>query len=161
MIAGLSGLAFTTIVMLASFITTYFMSWFEEPSTDYGWSFFGFRYVSPFEVATDLISAAFRVLRDGDVAGILGDDYFPRERPVHLRSPTTRSKPGLFMRLVQRFLLGLPLVGAASLVQLLLSIHLLAPVQWLARYRASRRRNNNRDVAAILVVVLIILGAVR
>jgi hypothetical protein len=147
--------------MLASFITTYLMSWFEEPSTDYGWSFFGFRYVSPFEVATDLISAAFRVLRDGDVAGILGDDFFPRERPVHLRSPTTRSKPGLFMRLVRRFLLGLPLVGAASLVQLLLSIQLLAPVQWLARYRASRRRNNNRDVAAILVVVLIILGAVR
>ncbi|KAJ3550241.1 hypothetical protein NMY22_g583 [Coprinellus aureogranulatus] len=161
-VASLSGIIFTSIVMLASFITTYFMSWFEEPSTDYGWTFFGFRYVSPFEVATDLISAAFRVLRDGDVAGILEDDFFPRERPTRYRAPTTTpSKPGFIIRMVRRFLLGLPLVGAASLVHLLLSIQLLAPVQWLARYRASRRRDNNRDIAALIVVGLIVIGAAR
>lgn len=157
-IAGISGFMFTLIVMLASFVTTYFMDWFEEPSSDHGWSYF--RFVSPFEVATDLISAAFRVLRDGDVAGILEDDYFPGEVPVreYFRSP---SSPGLIMRLIRRFLLGLPLVGAVSLVHLLLSIRLLAPVQWVARYRASRRRNNNRDAAAMIVISLIVLGSLR
>ncbi|KAF5337080.1 hypothetical protein D9611_003136 [Ephemerocybe angulata] len=154
-IAGISGLLFTILVMLASFVTTYFMSWFEEPSEHYEWSYF--RIISPFEVATDLVSAAFRILRDGDVAGILEDDFFPGEN-IHFKQP---SKPGFMVRFIRRFLLGLPLVGAASLVHLLLSIQILAPVQWLARYRASRRRNNNRDVAAIIVVGLIVFGAAR
>ena len=154
---------FTGIVMLASYVTTYFISWFEEPSYyDHSWSYF--RIISPFEVATDLISAAFRVLRDGDVAGILEDDIFPTDRP---RRPTGNlrfdpaSQPGFVVRFIRRFLLGLPLVGAASLVQLLLSAQLLAPVQWLARYRASRRRDNNRDVAALIVIALIVVGALR
>lgn len=158
-VGGLSGLLFTGIVMLASYVTTYFISFFEEPSYhDYSWSYF--RIISPFEVAQDLISAAFRVLRDGDVAGILEEDVFPTDIP-RTRTGNLPPQPGFIVRFIRRFLLGLPLVGAASLVQLLLSAQLLAPVQWLARYRGSRRRDNNRDVAALIVVALIVIGALR
>ncbi|KAH6917487.1 hypothetical protein BKA70DRAFT_1252320 [Coprinopsis sp. MPI-PUGE-AT-0042] len=168
-IALLSGLSFTAIVMLASLITTYLASFFEELSSDsyYTWSYFGYQFVSPVDVARDLITATFRVLKDGDIAGILDEGVFPSEagyshgrnsRGVPLE-PSLQS--GVVMRFVRRFLLGLPLVGAVSVVHLLLSFQFLAPVQWLARYRGSRRRDGTRDVAALIVVALILVGAVR
>lgn len=166
----LSGLAFTGIVMFASLATTYLVSFFEEPTSDYyTWSYFGFHIVSPFEVARDLITAAFRVLRDGDVAGILDEGVFPSEAGnSHRRWNASgdvpvqfRSQPGILLKFLRRFLLGLPLVGAVSIVHLLLTFQFLAPVQWLARYRGSRRRDGTRDVAALIVVALIMVGVVR
>lgn len=166
----LSGLSFTSIVMLASLVTTYLVSFFEEPSSGsyYTWSYFGFHIVSPFDVARDLITAAFRVLRDGDVAGILDEGVFPSENGYsHRRNfrgglpSESRSQPGVIIRFLRRFLLGLPLVGAVSIVHLLLSFQFLAPVQWLARYRGSRRRDSTRDIAALIVVALILVGVIR
>jgi hypothetical protein len=160
-VGGLSGLVFTMIVMLASYITTYFMAAFEEPSNYYAYSFF---YISPIQVFQDLVTAAFRVLRDGDVAGILGDTVFTSPtRTSNSTPPTSKQKPGLVMRFIRRFVLGLPLVGAGSLVHLLLSVQMLAPVQWLARYRGQRNRRNNssRDIAALIVIGLLVVGAAR
>jgi len=43
-----------------------------------------------------------------------------------------------------------------------LSLQMLAPVQFVARYRASRsRRNNSKDFAALIIVALVVAGAVR
>lgn len=164
-IGGLSGLIFTMIVMVASFITTYFVSAFEEPSHHYYSSLF---YVSPIEIAQDLVRAVFRILQDEDASDIIDETVFQRTPrspfPPHVGSlqpmPTTPS--GIFMRFVRRFVLGLPLVGAGSLVHMLLSVGLLGPVHWLARYRGrNRRRGNSRDIAAIIIVALIIAGAAR
>ncbi|KAF9015083.1 hypothetical protein BDQ17DRAFT_1340459 [Cyathus striatus] len=158
-VGGISGLLFTLVVMLASYITTYFMSWFEEPSLRY---YSGF-YISPLEVAQDLVTAAFRVLRDGDMSDILDEDKisFPASTSIPFH-PTPRPVPGIIKRFIRRFIIGLPLVGAGSLVHMLLSLQFLGPIQWIARYRGSRnRRNNNRDAAALIVVGLILLGALR
>jgi hypothetical protein len=67
------------------------------------------------------------------------------------------------MRLIRRFLIGLPLVGAGSIVHMLLSLQMLAPVQFIARYRAgqSRRNSNTRDIAALIVIALVIAGIIR
>jgi len=154
--------------MLASYITTYFISAFEEPTmtTSYyswSWSFF---YVSPFEVAQDLVAAALRILRDGGIDGLL-DDAVPSSRTSAQgrqagRFPRPKSNPGFIKRFIKRFLLGLPLVGAGSLVQMLLSVGYLVPVQWLARYRGNRnRREGSRDLAALVVVALLVVGALR
>lgn len=158
-VAILSGLVFTFIVMLASFISTYFMSSLQQPSiAGYQWSYFGF--VSPFDVAKDLIAAAFRVLSEGDIfLDSEEEDAFPL--PNFGQSDGTHTPPGVVMRFIRRFLLGLPLVGAVSVVHLLMSFQALFPVQLLARYRGSRNRNNNRDVAAFIVVALIVVGALR
>ncbi|EAU93154.2 hypothetical protein CC1G_10522 [Coprinopsis cinerea okayama7 len=149
--------------MFASAITSYFMPWFEEP-VDYSWSFF--RIVSPLDVARDLITAAFQILRDSDVGGILEDDGLPPPTPRFRYSSAyhdlSQSRPGIVMRFLRRFLLGLPLVGAVSIVHLLLSFQALAPVHWLARYRGARRRNgNDRDIATLIVVALIVAGSAR
>lgn len=157
---GISGLVFTLIVMLASFITTNFMSAFEEPSYSYVSVF----YVSPFEVARDLIRAALRILQDGDV--VYAFDEVARSMPQSsapspVRPIRTPTPPGLLKRLVRRFVLGLPIVGAGSVVHMLLSVPFLGPVQWLARHRGNRRRGNTKDIAALVIVVLLILGALR
>ncbi|PPQ92676.1 hypothetical protein CVT25_013983 [Psilocybe cyanescens] len=148
-VGGISGLLFTIIVMMASFITSLLMPAFEEP-TEYSESYF---YISPIQVARDLITAAFRVLRDGDLGDI-------PEEPSRFWSP---KNPGIVRRFIRRFILGLPLVGAGSLVHMLLTAPFLGPIQWIARYRGSqnRRNRNSQDIAAVIVVSLLIMGAIR
>ena len=98
------------------------------------------------------------------MAAILEDNI--RQRPTKSTpgaTPVSRPRPGFIMRFIQRFIIGLPLVGAGSLVHLLLSVQFLAPVQWLARYRGSRSRRDNgsRDIAALIVISLLVVGALR
>ncbi|KDR84905.1 hypothetical protein GALMADRAFT_233367 [Galerina marginata CBS 339.88] len=159
-LGGISGLLFTYIVMMASFITTFFMSSFERPTSYYSYSYFHF--ISPFDVAHDLITAAFRVLRDGKLADVFEDSTFLSQE-ASMKPLTQGPPPSIIKRFVRRFLLGLPLVGAGSLVQMLLSAPFLAPVQWIARYRGSRNRrnNNSRDIAALIVISLVIIGSLR
>lgn len=146
--------------MMASFVTTFFMSAFEEPSYQ---SYYGFYYISPFEVAQDLVTAAFRVIRDGDLSDVLEDATSFTTAQGTIKIPVARAPPGIVKRFIRRFLLGLPLVGAGSLVQMLVSVQALAPVQWLARYRGSRNRrnSNSRDIAALIVIGLLLVGAFR
>ena len=163
-VGGLSGIIFTCIVMLASFITTFFLSAFEEPTYYYS----PFFYVSPLDLAHDLIAATLRILRDGDVIGTFneGVTVTPKAHSTTDSNPLgsfkSRQKPGLVKNFIRRFILGLPMVGAGSLVHMLLSAPLLGPLQWLARQRGSRRRRDqSRDIAAIIIIVLIVVGAAR
>ncbi|PPQ62770.1 hypothetical protein CVT24_000464 [Panaeolus cyanescens] len=138
--------------MMASYVTSFLMSSFDQPS-DYDSYFF---FVSPIEVAQDLMSAAFRILRDQDLGDYLGSTS------QSTSAPGDSAPQGFFKWFIRRFLLGLPLIGAGSLVHMLLSMQALLPVQWLARYRGRRsRRNSNGDIAAIIVLGLIVLGALR
>ncbi|KAK2461980.1 hypothetical protein APHAL10511_006443 [Amanita phalloides] len=161
-VGGISALSFTFIVMLASFITTFFTSSFEEPSY---WGYWGI--VTPYDVAHDLIAAAYRVIKDGDTYGIFDENVYlsNRQRNVlangPVEAPVPRKKSGLVWHFARRFLLGLPVVGAGSIVHMLLSAPFLGPIHWLARYRGSRRRNNSRDIAAIIVVGLLFVGVAR
>lgn len=151
--------------MLASFITTYFMALFEEPPSSIvyvGYSS-GVYFYSPLSVMRDLIRAALKILQDGDIAatlGIVGDPATTRPAS-RTRALRPQAPPGLLKRFVRRFFLGLPIVGAGSLVHLLLSMPFLGPVQWLARYRGNRRRGDSNDIAAGLIVILLVIGALR
>ncbi len=146
---------------MASFVTTFFMSAFEEPSYH---SYYGFfYYISPLEVARDLVTAAFRIIRDGDLSDVLEDTASFTTAQGSSKVPIARAPPGLVKRFVRRFLLGLPLLGAGSLVQMFVSVQALAPVQWIARYRGNRNRrnSNSRDIAALIVIGLLLVGAFR
>jgi hypothetical protein len=111
--------------MAASYITTFFMSAFESPTT-----YSSFYYISPFDVAQDLITAAFRIIRDGDISDFLTEPILhPRGAPSNT---ATSSPPGFIKSLIRRFLIGLPLVGAGSILHMLavrcLTVAILAPV---------------------------------
>lgn len=140
--------------MVASYITTFFMSSFDSPT-----SYTSFYYISPIDVAQDLITAAFRILREGDVSDFFAEPIVhPRKPPLNMAT----QPPGLIKSFIRRFLIGLPLVGAGSIVHMLLSFQMLAPVQFVARYRGSRsRRNNSKDFAALIVIALLVAGAFR
>lgn len=152
--------------MLASFITTFFMAAFEEPSYSYYPSFI---YVSPLNLAHDLITAALRILKDSDTVGLFDDGFVPNASRAHggtstpLTAPTPHGNPGILKKFIWRFILGLPMVGAGSLVHMLLSMPLLGPLQWLARQRGGgrRRRDQSRDIAALVIVAVLVVGAVR
>lgn len=150
--------------MLASFVTTFFMSTFEEPSYT---SYSSFFYVSPLTIAQDLITAALRILKDEDPIGLFDEgmngkiSYGRTSVPSFV--PNEAKPPGLLMRFIRRFVLGLPMVGAGSLVHMLLSVPFLGPLHWLARQRGGgrRQRNQSRDVAALVIVALLVVGAAR
>ncbi|KAI0068444.1 hypothetical protein BV25DRAFT_1911415 [Artomyces pyxidatus] len=166
-IAAISSTLFTLIVLASSFLTTSFLSTFEEP-TYYTSDYYVFTpfWTNPFDVARELVRAALRIIQE-ESGGIVDPDFFmskvssATEGTVPDFSPP--ATPGLLRRFIRRFVLGLPIVGAGSLVQMLLSLPLLGPVHWIARFRGGRNRRDSRsrDAAAIVIVVLLVVGAVR
>ena len=140
------------------------MSVFEEPSwSSTSYFFYSYYYISPWDVGKDLIRAALRILKDQNGFDFDEDALLTQSTTkVNVPPVVARPPPGIFKRFIKRFMLGLPIVGASSLVQMLLSVPFLGPVHWLARYRGNRsRRGDTRDVAAMVVIVLLLVGAAR
>jgi len=163
-VGALSSIIFTIIVIFSSYITTYFMTVFEEPSwSSNSYFFYSSYYISPWDVVKDLIRAALRILKEENGFDFDESALFTRSTTRSNVPPAVaRAPPGFFKRFIKRFLLGLPVVGAGSLVHMLLSLPFLGPVHWLARYRGNRsRRGDTRDAAAMVVVVLLLVGAAR
>lgn len=167
-IATLSTVLFTAIVYASSFLTTTLLSSLDEPS-DYSYSsstvYFStgggyWTWTNPYTVGRDLVRAALRIIQD-ETGGILDPD-------VLLASPTpdsiaATSGRSVVWQFVRRFILGVPVVGAASLIHMLFSLPLLGPIQWIARSRGNRggRNNGSRDTAAVVIIILLAVGALR
>jgi hypothetical protein len=148
------------------------MSAFEEGSSSSTY-FYSPYWTSPYDVGQDLVRAALRILQEE--SGIIDPSLLskaskstasrrPPMGPPNVSDSSMITPPGYLKSFLQRILLGLPIVGAGSLVHMLLSFPLLGPVHWLARYRGNqrgRRRENTRDVAALVIVVLLVVGAAR
>ncbi|KAG8219745.1 hypothetical protein J3R82DRAFT_716 [Butyriboletus roseoflavus] len=154
-IGFLSSFLFVVLVMFSSYITSYFLASIEEQSM-FGTTYF---FVSPIDVAQDLIRAAIRILRDQDILPL------ELEVPPSLRPPIPAcfpNPPGVLGRFIRRFLLGLPVVGVGSLIHMVLTLPFMGPLQWIARWRGNRtRRGNDRDLVAAVIVIFIVIGAAR
>lgn len=152
-----SSFLFTLLVMCSSYITTYFMNYIEEQPT-FGSTYF---FISPVDVAQDLMRAAIRILRDQDLLPV--EDSLRSWPSSGVPIPMSAlESPSLIRGFIRRFMLGLPMIGAGSLIHMLFSLPVLAPLQWVARWRANRRRRgSSMDVAAAVIVVLIIVGVIK
>ncbi|KAI9445120.1 hypothetical protein H4582DRAFT_886845 [Lactarius indigo] len=166
-IATLSTVFFTVIVFASSFLTTTLISPLDEPSyVSYGtsalyasgWGYW--TWTNPYSVGRDLVRAALRIIQD-ETGGLFDPDAFLSSTAPE--SAETLSDPGIVWRFVRRFILGLPVVGAASLIHMLFSLPLLGPLQWIARSRGSRGRRGSRsgDTAAVVIMFLLAVGALR
>lgn len=158
-VGGISALLFTLLVLLSSHITGFLIGMGDSDPLNSTWF-----YISPITVTQELIRAGVRVIQDELGVALLTPDEVPafaQGGAILTEYPKPRSNPGFFMNLLRRFLLGLPMVGAGSLISLLFSMPFLGPLQWLARYRGSRRRENSRDVAALIIIGLLVFGSLR
>jgi hypothetical protein len=119
-----------------------------------------FTWTNPYTVGRDLVRAALRIIQD-ETGGIFNPDLLLTS-PGPDNSEAT-SDPSFLWYFVRRFMLGLPVVGAASLIHMLFSLPLLGPIQWIARSRGSRERGrgSSRDTAAVVIIFLLAMGALR
>lgn len=141
--------------MFSSYLTSYFLTSIEEQSM-FGTTYF---FVSPLDVAQDLVRAAIRILRDQEILPPELDVPKSLESSLPTRLP---EPPGLLGRFIRRFLLGLPMIGVGSLIHMILTLPFMGPLQWIARWRGNRsRRGSDRDIAAAVIVIFIVIGAVR
>jgi hypothetical protein len=167
-IATLSTILFTGIVFASSFLTSTILASLDDPVYDsYGSSSIyltmggGYwAWTNPYSVGRDLVRAALRIIQD-ETGGILDPEALSFS--TALDSAEALSDRGIVWRFVRRFILGLPVVGAASLVHMLFSLPLLSPLQWIARSRGNRgnRRSGSRDTAAVVIIFLLAVGALR
>lgn len=157
-IAVVSMAMFTLIVYISSFLTAVCLGLFEQGVSEDSYIFSYYFY--PIDTFKDLVSSTLSILNDE--FGLIEYPGGPRHRSQHRPTPLSTKPDTLIVRLVKKFLLGLPLVGIGSLIQMVLSMPILGPIHWIARYRSSRgRRASTRDMTAIIVVGLMIIGALR
>ncbi|OCH96058.1 zf-C3HC4-domain-containing protein [Obba rivulosa] len=151
-IAAVSAVFFTILVLCSSFVTTWLLS-------DDGQSGFSYTlYYYPVEVFKSLVRNGVRILVDDRILdqSVLSSGKSRKLADHRPRPPS--GPPSLIQRFVRRFLLGLPVVGAGSIAQMLLSIPL--PVHWI-RFRTLRGRGRSRDLVAIMILAIILIGVLR
>jgi hypothetical protein len=142
----LSCVAFTILLFLSSFITTYLISGSGDDS---------YLYIYPWETFREVIRTAVCILTDQSC-----DNYaFSSRRPTKLRYPTPRGPPTLLGRFVRRLLLGLPTVGAGSLLNMLWSLPF--PITHWLRVRLRRTGRNASDFMSLVLLTVVLIGAAR
>ncbi|KAI0815068.1 zf-C3HC4-domain-containing protein [Irpex lacteus] len=152
-VGSISGVAFTILLFLSSFITTYLISGPSTPSSS--WFF-----VSPWDTFREVIRSAVCGLTD-----IGCDDDFPlsftsssnRRGPPRFRDP--EKPPSLLYRFFRRLLLGIPTVGAGSLFSVLWNLPF--PITHWLRVRLRRSSRSASDFTTLIFVGLVIIGALK
>ncbi|KAI0328483.1 zf-C3HC4-domain-containing protein [Cubamyces sp. BRFM 1775] len=143
-IAALSTILFSIIVLLSSFVATWYIGDGDE---HYYWSTF----YDPFDIFRNLVRMTIGFFEDG-----LLEDPIVNRTPRKLRQP--RGPPSFVARLFRRFLLGIPVVGAGSIAHMLASI----PMSFnIMRLQLRRNGRQSRDFVAFVVLALVIAGAFR
>ena len=148
MVGTLSGILFTILLFFSSFITTYLVS---GPST-YSSSWF---FISPWD--------AFREVIRSSVCGLTsigcGDDYSFYSPGQRSSFPDPQKQPSLLYRFFRRLILGVPTVGAGSLLGMLWNLPF--PITHWLRVRLRRSNRNASDLTTLIFVGLVIIGALK
>lgn len=147
-VGALSGIAFTLLLFLSSFVTTWLLSGTSDDS---------YFVVYPWEVFREVIRTAVCVLTDTSCDTARTPYY--RTKGSKLRYPTPRKPPTLLGRFVRRLLLGLPTVGAGSLFNMIWSLPF--PITHWLRARLRRTGRNASDFMTLILLGAVVIGAAR
>ena len=87
-------------------------------------------------------------------------------KDTYNRTPTQipRTPPGPIASFFRRVVIGVPVVGVVSLVQMLWTMSMLTPFHFFTRLRGgarNNRRDRSKDLTTIIILIAIIAGAVR
>ncbi|KAH8099411.1 zf-C3HC4-domain-containing protein [Cristinia sonorae] len=136
-IAALSAILFTILVICSSYVTT----WLLDDTND------SWLVLAPWALFRNLVRASVGTF----------DVDFESKMLAYAQKRKEAGPPSLVKRLIRRFLLGLPVVGASSVLQIVLSMPV--PFHWF-RWR-TRRNRDSRDIATLILVFIILAGAAR
>jgi len=158
-IACISAFMFTLLTLMSSYVTTYLLAYFQGPSSSS--SFYlssSYWFYDPTDVIHDIVKAALGILQDEDgvlfdLKSLLSKGSAGASSTTPLQTAVAQGSPSFLARLV----IGLPLLGASSLIQMM-SFSLISPIRWLAR---RRRNSESRDTSAIIIAVFICIGCAR
>lgn len=126
-----------------------------------GYFFFGSYYVSPYGVAKDLLRLAMGILNDEDFD--FGLKQGSPHTPNQSSGPSQSVPPGPIASFFRRVIIGVPVVGVVSLVQMLWTMSMLTPFHFFTRLRGrgNSRRERSKDFATIIILIAIVAGALR
>jgi len=147
-VGALSCIAFTLLLFVSSFVTTYLISGTGEDS---------YFIIYPWETFREVVRTAVCVLTDISCDG-------PRminrkTRGGKLQYPAPKNPPTLLGRFVRRLLLGLPTVGAGSLLNMLWSLPF--PITHWLRGRLRRSGRSTSDFMTLILLTAVVIGAAR
>ncbi len=141
----LSGIAFTLLLFLSSFITTYLISNTGESS---------YFTIYPMETFRDVLRTAVCALTDAPC-----EEVILSARTRRVRARVQKAPPTLLNRFVRRLLLGLPTVGAGSILNMLFTLPI--PFTHWIRVRLRRGSRSSSDITTLILLAVIIIGAMR
>ena len=160
-IVTLSVFVFSCLAYVASFLVTLFLDDLDPDDTlhDGGFLFFGWGWVNPVDVAKNLIKTVLRALQDEDIIAV--EDIFNLgSKSAPSRFIEAPQKLGAIANFLRRILIGIPVLGATSIIQILWSTGFLRPFDLATRHRG-RNRRDSRDFASAVILIAMIFGILR
>jgi len=155
-LSALSLNIFVVLVFLASFVGSFIVNRFDDSDDGY----YSYWFYNPITAARDLITSAVHLADE-----VTGSSGVPTKKvDWSTGAPQAIPKPpGIIGRLLQRFFLGLSVVGITSFAQWLWSMSLMGPMRFLRLrgLRDRRERGGGGSVIAIIIAGFIVAGAVR
>jgi hypothetical protein len=163
-LTALSLAVFIALVFAASFLGSFLLSWFGDDSggdDGYYYSPYSTSYwfYNPITATRDLVAAAIHLVDD-----TVNYSDVPRRGPNWSASTPQKlpARPGIIARLLQRFALGLSVVGITSFVQWLWSMSLAGLIRFVSfRDLRNRRDRGGGAILSVIVLVFVVAGAAR
>lgn len=147
-VGTLSCIAFTLLLFVSSFVTTYLISGTSEDS---------YFVVYPWETFREVVRTAVCVLTDTSCNDPRAMLY--KNKAGKLSHPIPKRPPTLLANFARRLLLGLPTVGAGSLLNMLWSLPF--PITHWLRARLRRSSRNSSDFMTLILLAAVVIGAAR
>ncbi|KAJ3551445.1 hypothetical protein NM688_g4698 [Phlebia brevispora] len=141
----LSCFAFTLLLFCSSFVTTYLISGTSDDS---------YFFVYPWDTFREVMRSVACAITD-----IPCDDRNVSARARRMGERMRGQRPTLLNRFVRRLLLGLPTVGAGSVLNMIWSLPF--PIHSWIRMRLRRGSRSTSDLATLIFLAAIIIGAAR
>jgi len=151
---------FILLVFAASFVGSFVLRYFDN--SDFTYSSYSYWFYDPISATQNFIAYAIRLMDETAESTLMdssqGNMDWSRGTPYKMAD----TQPGIIIRLLRRFILGLGVVGVTGFVQWIWSMSLTSFMHlWGPRGGRRDRRNRGQSALSLIVILLVLAGAAR